>query len=253
LSRIPYVEKPFEGKAVMITGAASGIGRATSVHFADQGARLILGDLDLDGLSIIEQTLSSSGTEIWACPLDVCRSREVLRFVQAAHDHFGRIDVLVNAAGIFHRVPFIEITESDWCQMLAVHLNGTFFCSQAVGRVMLERGSGCIINIASTSGITGGTSGAHYAAAKGGVLAFTKSIARELAGKGIRVNAVVPSKIDTPMLRKQSSTERLQLLHKIPLGRIGKPEEIAQVIAFLASESASYIIGEAIVVSGGYP
>jgi 3-oxoacyl-[acyl-carrier protein] reductase len=237
----------------MITGAASGIGLATARHFADLGARLALVDCNQDALEDLERSLRVRGVETLVSFCDVCDPDLVNRFVDLTYAQFKRIDILVNAAGIYHKARFMDISEADWCQMLAVHLNGAFFCSQAVAGRMLGKGSGCIINIGSTSGITGGTSGAHYAAAKGGVLAFTRSIARELAGNGIRVNAVVPSKIETPMLRFKSPTDQEDLLRKIPLGRTGKPEEVAQVISFLASDAASFIVGEEIVVSGGYP
>jgi 3-oxoacyl-[acyl-carrier protein] reductase len=166
---------------------------------------------------------------------------------------FGRIDILVNNAGIFNAVPFAQMTEAQWDEMLDVHLKGTFLCSRATVEDMIARRSGTIINIASTSGLTGGTSGAHYAAAKGGIVALTRSLGKELARYGVRVNAVAPSKIETAILQGVDTPEaRQQLIAKIPIGRIGQPEEIAEVVAFLASDKAGYIVGEVIVASGGY-
>ena len=239
-------------RAVIVTGAASGIGRAVALNFAQQGARLCICDLNAQGLEETRRLTEHHGIHCLTAEVDVSDPPEVDSFIQRALDCCDTIDVLVNCAGIFQAVPFPEMTLQDWDRMIAVHLRGTFLFSRAVVHQMLSQGSGCIINVASTSGLTGGTSGAHYAAAKGAIIAFTRSIGRELASRGIRVNAVVPSKIETPLLQARTPEEYQALVRKIPLGRIGRPEEIANVIAFLASEAASYVIGETIVASGGY-
>ena len=243
----------FQNNVALITGAASGIGRAAAMHFAREGAKLSVFDLNEKGLEETCGMVEQSGRACLRTTGDVSNPQQVENCVQRTIETHGSVDVLVNAAGIFKAQEFAKMTVEDWDKMIAVHLRGTFLFSKAVIPHMLSQGSGCIINVSSTSGITGGTSGAHYAAAKGGIIAFTRSIGRELAGRGIRVNAVVPSKIETPMLQADTPEEHRAIASKIPLGRTGKPEEIAKVIGFLASDAASYIIGEVIVASGGYP
>ena len=166
---------------------------------------------------------------------------------------FGKIDILVNNAGIAHHCNFLDLTLEEWNRIINVDLTGVFICSKVTLPIILKQGWGRIINIASTSGMTGGTSGAHYAAAKGGVIAFTKALSSECAKFGITVNAIVPSKIETDMFSNSIDEKGKEvLLKKIPVGRFGKPEEIASLALFLASDRAGYITGEAIVASGGY-
>jgi len=241
----------FQHKVTLITGAASGIGRAAALHFARAGSSVSLYDLDEGGLQETCGVVKPFG-DCLATTGDVSNPEQVNHWVQSTLDRLGEIDILVNAAGIFKALDFAKMTVEEWDRMLAVHLRGTFLCCRAVVPHMIEKKSGCIINVSSTSGITGGTSGAHYAAAKGGIIAFTRSIGKELAGHGIRVNAVVPSKIETPMLQANTPEEHRAIASKIPLGRTGKPEEIAGIIGFLASDASSYIVGEIIVASGGY-
>jgi NAD(P)-dependent dehydrogenase (short-subunit alcohol dehydrogenase family) len=243
----------FTDRVVIVTGAAFGIGRAVALQFAREGAKLSLCDLDMAGVAEVQRACEELAPPCLVTSVNVSQRADVEACVAATLDRYGRIDVLVNCAGIFGSVPFWDMTEADWDRMIGVHLKGTFLFCRAVIEPMLAQGSGSIVNVGSTSGLTGGTSGAHYAAAKGGVIAFTRSIGRELAGRGIRVNAVVPSKIETRMLQFASDEQRQALIRKIPLGRTGKPEEIAEVVAFLASDAASYVVGETLVASGGYP
>lgn len=243
----------FQQQVVLVTGASRGIGRAVALHLAAGGAVVAVASRKLAGTEAVAGEIRGRGGRALALAVDVRDSELVTAMVSTVLEAFGRIDILVNNAGIFEPVPFEEMTEEQWDRMLDVHLRGTFLCSRAVVPHMLDRGSGCIINVASTSGLTGGTSGAHYAAAKGGIIAFTRALGKELAGRGVRVNAVAPSKIDTDMLQKPDDPgARRELLEKIPLGRVGAPEEIAEVVGFLASDAASYIVGEVIVASGGY-
>jgi NAD(P)-dependent dehydrogenase (short-subunit alcohol dehydrogenase family) len=240
------------GKIAVITGAGRGIGRAIALRLAGAGAKVAVADLLIENANLVTNEICAQGRQAIAIPVDVSQADLVNRMMTTVLAEFGGIDILINNAGIFKAEPFDEMTEDQWDRMIAVHLKGCFLCCRAAVPHMLERNSGCIINIASTSGITGGTSGAHYAAAKGGIVALTRSLGRELAGRGIRVNAVAPSKIETDMLQAGTPEARVALIKKIPLGRVGKAEEIANVVAFLASEEASYITGEVIVASGGY-
>lgn len=243
----------FQDRGAIVTGGSRGIGRAVAMKLASLGAKVVVNyRADEVAAKEVVAAIKAIGGEAMAVQADVSVSEEVKNLINVTLENYGRIDILVNNAGIFYAVPFPEMTEEEWDRMIAVHLKGTFLCSRAVVEHMLVRGSGCIINIASTSGLTGGTSGAHYAAAKGGIIAFTRSIGRELASRDIRVNAVLPSKIETDMLQVTTLEERAALVRKIPLGRTGKPEEIAEVVAFLASDAATYVVGEIIVASGGY-
>ena len=242
----------FSRKVVLVSGASSGIGKAVALNFAGKGADLAICDINLEGLKITQDLIQKFGRKCIYEIVDVSSSNDVQKFIDSTCTALGRIDVLVNCAGIFHATSFLELTEEEWDRMIKIHLKGTFLMTKFVVDKMIAQGGGCIITVGSTSGMTGGTSGAHYAAAKGGIIAFTKSIGKELAKYGIRANAIVPSKIETSMLKFKSEEEKDALLKKIPIGRIGTPEEIAEIISFLASDSAGYIIGETLVASGGY-
>ena len=243
----------FKDSVIMVTGAGSGIGNAVARKFASEGATLCVCDINPQVLESLEKDMVKNyGIRCLSGIVDVASREDVNQFVHDALEKFGRVDVLVNCAGIFKKKNFFDISINDWYQMIAVHLHGTFLFTKYVAESMKHRGKGCIINIGSTSGLTGGTSGSHYAAAKGGIIAFTKSLGKELAPYGIRVNALAPSKIQTNMLKFDSKSEEEELKSKIPLGRLGMPEEIAEIIAFLASKESEYIVGEVIVASGGY-
>jgi 3-oxoacyl-[acyl-carrier protein] reductase len=188
------------------------------------------------------------GSSVLAATGDVSSGEDVERVVQESIEMFGKVDALVNSAGIIQTARFSDLTWEDWTRMLSVHLDGSFLTMRAVIPHMLASKYGCIVNIASTAGMTGGTSGAHYAAAKGGVIALTRAVAKEVASEGIRVNCVAPSKIETDMLQGA----REDVVETIPIRRLGRPEEVADAVAFLLSDKASYIVGEVIVVAGGY-
>jgi NAD(P)-dependent dehydrogenase (short-subunit alcohol dehydrogenase family) len=239
-------------KVAIVTGAGRGIGRAIARRLVAEEMLLVIADIDGAAADSVSKEIDQNGDQTFAVQVDVSQAHQVKAMVESVLSSFGRIDIQVNCAGFLQSVSFLEITEAQWDQMIDVNLKGTFLCTQAVMGHMVQRGSGWIVNIASTSGITGGTSGAHYAAAKGGVIAFTWSIGRELAPKNVYVNAVAPSKIETKMLLSGSQKDIREIAKQIPLGRTGKPEEIAEIVYFLTSPAASFIIGEVIVASGGY-
>jgi NAD(P)-dependent dehydrogenase (short-subunit alcohol dehydrogenase family) len=199
--------------------------------------------------------ISRLGAKAVSVKADISESRQVQRAVQEVESALGPIDILVNNAAIsdYGYTHAWEVDEAMWDRMSGVNLKGVFLCCRAVLPSMLERGWGRIVNISSTSGIDGGTSGAHYAATKGGVIALSKALAREVAHRGITVNVVAPSKIDTDMFRAAApGKKRQETIRKIPVGRLGTPEDIAEAVAYFTAESAGYTTGQVLVVSGGY-
>lgn len=247
--------KLLEGRVAIVTGSSRGIGRAIALCLAEEGCKVVVnsrasGTAARDVALEVEQRLLGGGLAIQA---DVTREAEVTAMVEETIRKYGRIDILVNNAGISQGRGFLDITLEDWRRMLETNLTGAFLCCKAVIPFMLHGGWGRIINIASTSGLTGGTSGAHYAAAKAGVIALTRSLSSEFAPRGITVNTIVPSKIETDMLWKSLDEKgKEELLKKIPVRRFGHPEEIGNIAVFLASDRAGYITGEMVVASGGY-
>ncbi len=243
------------GKVALVTGASSGIGAATAALFAELGARVAIGyHGNQEGAELVRDRIVSNGGEATICRADVARAAGVRLLVTQAVNALGPIDILVNNAGsLLERLPILNLTEERWDAVMDLNLKSAVLCSQAVAPSMIGRRSGAIINIGSIAGRNGGGPGAGpYAAAKGGLMTFTKSLARELAPCGVRVNCVSPGVIDTPLHETFSTPEMMHNFVKaIPLGRIGTPAECAKVIAFLASDAASYVVGETIEVNGG--
>ena len=245
-----------QGKRVLISGGSSGIGLATAQRFLDEGSRVFLAGLDKRE---VDSALAGLGPgEVSGLACDVSRERDVARMVAAAHQALGGIDVLINNAGTARRDPFLAIAAGDWDRIVAVNLRGMFLVAQAVSRHMVERGGGgVIINMSSTNGLAGEEDYAHYNASKGGVLLLTKTMAVELGRHGIRVNALCPGYIRTPLNEAVSASiggagfETAYARDRIPLGRAGQPEEVAAAYAFLASDDASFIHGAALVIDGG--
>lgn len=238
------------GKVALVTGATRGIGRAIALALAREGAAIVVNGRDAAAGHEVVAAIRGLGRRAVWCPADVGRVDQARALVRAAIDAFGRLDVLVNNAGLFERRPALELEEADWDRLLDVNLKGAFFCAQAAARAMRARGGGgVIVNVASDAAWSGGLNPcAHYAASKAGLVSVTRSLARELAPHGIRVNAVAPGLIATDMGGTAGAT--LPDL-KIPLGREGTPEEVAACVVFLASDEASYVTGANLNLSGG--
>lgn len=243
------------GQVVLITGASSGIGKATAEAMAQQGASVAVNYCkNRAGAESAVAAISKAGGQAILVQADVTRTAEVQAMAQAARDTWGRIDILVNNAGdLLARRTLADMTEEYWDQIMALNLKSAFLCARAVWEEMAARRSGVIINISSIAGRNGGGPGAAaYAAAKGGLLTYTKGLAKELAPYGIRVNAVAPGVIQTPYHERYSPPDLFQkYLASIPVGRAGTPEEVADVIVFLASPAARYMTGETLEVNGG--
>ena len=243
------------GRVALVTGASSGIGAATASVFADLGAIVALGyHQNEEGANqVLDQIMKEGGKALAICA-DMRRAADISSLVKRATDELGPIDILVNNAGsLVQRQTIRELTPERWNEIMNLNLTSVMLCSQAVAPSMIERKRGAIINIVSIAGRTGGGPGAAaYSVAKGGLITFTKSLAKELAPHSVRVNAISPGVIDTPFHQVFSTPEMIRnFVTTIPLGRLGTPLECAKVIAFLASDSSSYIVGETIEVNGG--
>jgi 3-oxoacyl-[acyl-carrier protein] reductase len=237
----------------VVTGAASGIGRATALALAHRGSDLVLLDLDSAGLESLKTKIESLGREVLAQRVDVSAAAEVARSFEAVTQIFGpRLEILVNCAGIVYVGPVAEMNEEDWDRVIAVNLKSVFLCCKTAIPLMRRAGWGRIVNVSSVGARTGGIiTGANYAASKGGVWSFSKALARELAGDGITVNCIMPGVIDTPMTQGHDPSRMEAIAQAVPLGRLGRPEDVAQAIVFLASQEASYITGATLDVNGG--
>ncbi len=244
----------FEGKRVIVTGGANGIGKATVARFAAEGATIMLTDVDGAAAdATARQIAAETGAAVYPFAADVSVKADDLATVQEALATMGGVDILVNNAGIYYEDHFEDITEARWDSIMNVDLKGTFLMTQAVIPHFKERRAGVIVNMASTNGLAGERYYAHYNAAKGGVVLLTKTLALELGPYGIRVNCVCPGYIVTESTSSMDSDEFVNayIQNKIPLRRTGKPEEVAAVIAFLASDDASFVHGDAILIDGG--
>lgn len=247
-------------KVSIITGGASGIGRETCSLFAREGAKIVIADLIIEEANKVANELKAQGHQAIAMKVDVTRLDETNRLAKFTLDKFGQIDILANIAGgsagpviKTKHILFAESTKERWDDMINLNLYGTFNCTRAVINHMIERRSGKIISFASTAGMIGMQKAAEYSAAKGGIIAFTKTLAKEVGRYGINVNCISPGAIGSPRVQ-QMPKEMVQLWQEgIPIGRLGKPEEVASVVLFLASDEASYITGENITVAGGLP
>jgi len=240
-----------KGNIALITGAAQGIGLATARRFATEGATLVLCDRNPDTLDPVAAELRASGAQVLAQALDVTDRAAFTALVDAAIARFGQIDTLVNNAGITRDARLVNMTDEQFDAVIDVNLRAVFRCTQIVARHMVEHGSGVILSASSVVGLYGNFGQTNYAATKAAVIAMTKTWARELGPKGVRANAVAPGFIQTPMLATIPEKVMQQMTERVPLRRLGQPEEIASVYAFLASSEASYINGAVIEVDGG--
>ena len=238
-------------KVVLVTGAARGIGRAIAETVAEAGADVALCDLQEEWLAETAEAVSAAGRTVRCYAVDVSDAEAVVATVDAVVSDFGRVDVLVNNAGITRDTLLLRMAVEDWDAVLNVNLRGTFLFSKAVARPMVKQRTGAIINIASIIGLIGNAGQCNYAASKAGVMALTKSSAKELAARNIRVNAVAPGFIESKMTDGLSEDVRQRMLDSIPMKRFGVPRDVARVVLFLASDAAGYMTGQVLTVSGG--
>jgi 3-oxoacyl-[acyl-carrier protein] reductase len=235
----------------LITGASRGIGRATAVALAAAGARVVLGGRDETALAETARLVEGAGGEAWVRPLDVTSTESTRDAVKELHEAWGRIDHLVNNAGLSRDRLLMRSRPGDWEVVIDTNLSGVYRVTREVLPIMVKARSGRIVNLASVIGQIGNVGQTAYGASKAGIIGFTKSLAREVAGRGVTVNCVAPGFIETDMTRAMPEQAREELLGRIPLGRAGTPEEVAEIICFLLSEEASYVTGAVLRVNGG--
>lgn len=242
---------PLAGRVVVITGGSRGIGAATAGLLADRGAAVVVSGRDGDRLQAVVKDLEGRGVSALGVTGDVARREDADRLVDATKERFGRIDVLVNNAGMIRDGLLVRMRDDDWDRVIEVNLRGAFLLTRAAAKVMMRQKSGRIINVTSAAGAMGNAGQANYSAAKAGLIGLTKASARELAHWSILVNAVAPGLIDTDMAAAVPAEAREALLAQVPLKRIGTVQDVAEVIAFLAGDGAAYITGQVVHVNGG--
>jgi 3-oxoacyl-[acyl-carrier protein] reductase len=239
-------------QVAVITGGAQGIGKAIATLFASEGAKLVLSDIDEAAVqATAAQIGKEKNVETLGVKGNVSQLADCEKLVDASLDKFSRIDILINNAGITRDNLLMRMSEDEWDSVMSVNLKGVFNCTKAVVRPMMKARQGRIVNIASVVGLMGNAGQANYSASKGGVVALTKTCAREFSSRNILVNAVAPGFIRTRMTDALTEEQKKKLLELIPLGRLGEPEDVAKVVLFLCSEESSYITGHVVSVNGG--
>lgn len=240
-------------KTALITGAGQGMGKSVAQKFASMGIQIAINDINSQAAEATAQEIKKSGIDAIAVPADITKKSDVQSLIQKTTDHFGTIHMLINNAGILYPTKVIDIPEDEWDRVIEVNLKGTFLCSQAILPILQQNNWGRIVNFSSTAGKNISTvGGAHYTAAKAGILGFTRHLAKEVAPYNITVNAVCPGLIDTDMVRNTIDPDRQKAYAKsFPIARLGKPEEVADLVAFLCSDQAAYITGASLDINGG--
>ena len=243
-----------EGQIALVTGAGragKGIGRSIALRLAKEGAKIAIADFVPESADAVAKEVTDMGGEALAVYGSVSSVEDVERMVQTTIDRFGRIDILVNNAGITRDNLLVRMSEQDWDTVLDTNLKGVFNCTKSVAKLMMRERKGKIVNMASVMGITGNAGQANYSASKGGVIALTKTTAKELGSRGVNVNAVAPGFIQTVMTEEMPEDAKASIANGIPLKRLGTPDDVAEVVLFLCSEASSYITGQVIAVDGG--
>jgi NAD(P)-dependent dehydrogenase (short-subunit alcohol dehydrogenase family) len=243
----------FTGKVVFITGAASGIGRAAALAFAAEGARVAMLDRSADALKEVQAAVEDAGSEALGIACDVSSAEQVEAAVKQVVDRFGRIDVAFNNAGVENKAaPVHEIELAEWDRILGINLRGTFLCMKHEMAQMVKQGGGVVVNTSSGAGIRGVAGGAAYAASKHAIIGLTRSAALDYASQNIRVNAVLPGNIETPMMDRFTGGDIQKAIDLEPVGRLGRPEEVAEAVLWMASDLGGFVTGAATVIDGGW-